>query len=369
MEQWLPVFELLNERHSVLVIARQDATFRALRQRTSLPILYLRRLRELNTVMQSNDYKVALYINNSALNFHALMFPTLLHVHLNHGESDKISMASNQAKAYDQVYVAGQAAIDRYRRNLISFDGTNLVCVGRPQLDVTYKRVLKKGTRPTVLYAPTWEGERDEMNYTSLDCYGVEIVRQLLAAGKYRVVYKPHPRVADPGSTTAIPHATVVEMIEAAAKAEPEAGHRVEMTAQILGMFRDCDAMIADVSSVGLDFLYMATEKPLILTDRHNNRPALLHSAPVAAGSYVIDRSTLKRLSTIVEESLTSDAQHDERQRIRQYYFGDLPPGQSLQRFMEAIDGAIERRDAEMLERDNTEHAVTEPAVKMAPTG
>jgi hypothetical protein len=108
MEQWLPVFELLNQRHSVLIIARQDATFRALRQRTALPILYLRRLRELNTVMQSNDFKVALYINNSALNFHALMFPTLVHVHLNHGESDKISMASNQAKAYDQVFVAGR---------------------------------------------------------------------------------------------------------------------------------------------------------------------------------------------------------------------------------------------------------------------
>ena len=369
MEQWLPVFELLDQRHSVLIIARQEATFRVLRQRTSLPILYLRRLRELNTVMQSNDFKVALYINNSALNFHALMFPTLIHVHLNHGESDKISMASNQAKAYDQVFVAGQAAIDRYRRNLICFEGDNLICVGRPQLDVTYKRVLKAAKRPTVLYAPTWEGERDEMNYTSLDCYGVEIISQLLAAQKYRVVYKPHPRVADLGSTTAMAHATVVEMIKAAAKSEPDAGHRVEMNAQILGMFRDCDLMISDVSSVGLDFLYMATEKPLILTDRHNNRPALLHSAPIAAGSYVIDRKSLRQLGTIVAEGLASDEQHDERQRIRQYYFGDLPPGQSLDRFLEAIDAAIEQRDAAMLQRDNTEHAVAEPTVKMASTG
>lgn len=368
MEQWLPIFETLNERHKILIICRVEPAFHALRRMTSMSMLYLRQLRDLNTVLQGNDFKLALYVNNGSLNFHPLMFSTLLHVHLNHGESDKISMASNQAKAYDQVFVAGQAAVDRYLRNLINFDGGNLVEVGRPQLDVDYPRVLKPSPRPTVLYAPTWEGDRDEMNYTSLDRYGVQIVRQLLAAEAYRVVYKPHPRVADLGASTEEAHNAIVAAIRTSKKSEPDVRHTVEMNASILSVIQDCDAMVSDVSSVALDFLYQATDKPLFLTDRHDNRPALLNSSPLAAGAYVIDSETLPKFSTMLADALAVDPQRDERYRMRGYYFGDLEPGQSTQRFLEAIEDAIALRDKAMSQRQDTEHA-TQPSVPMASAG
>ncbi len=59
-----------------------------------------------------------------------------MHIHVNHGESDKVSMVSNQAKAYDKVFVAGEAAVRRHRAALVDFDESTLVRVGRPQLDL-----------------------------------------------------------------------------------------------------------------------------------------------------------------------------------------------------------------------------------------
>ena len=46
-----------------------------------------------------------------------------------------------------------------------------------------------------MLYAPTWEGDADYNDYTSVDTIGREIVRAILAVPDVRIVYKPHPKV------------------------------------------------------------------------------------------------------------------------------------------------------------------------------
>src|SRR5262249_7350732 len=97
-----------------------------------------------------------------------------------HGESDKVSMASNQAKAYDRVLVAGEAALRRYREALIEFDERRFVPVGRPQLDLRPEPVLPPTARRTVLYAPTWEGENAANNFTSVDVHGPAIAAATL---------------------------------------------------------------------------------------------------------------------------------------------------------------------------------------------
>lgn len=345
LEQWLPTLERLNEQRRVLILTRHGGSLRALADLTALGAVFVKRLRDLNDLYESGGFKVALYVNNSAFNFHSLMFSTMIHMHLNHGESDKISMASNQAKAYDRVVVAGQAAVDRYRNNVLEFDTSKVVRAGRPQLDVEHPRTLPASNRPTVLYAPTWQGERESMNYTSLDVYGVRIVRQILAAKAYRLVYKPHPRVADPASITAGAHEAIVAAMKQARADDPGSGHRVEMSGQINALFADCDAMITDVSSVGLDFLYLATDKPLLLTDRHNDEEALLESAPVAAGSYLISGANVNGTETLLRDALASDTKATDRRRIRHYYFGDLAKGKSTAQFLAAVEEAIEVRD------------------------
>src|SRR4051794_30541230 len=130
------------------------------------------------------------------LNFQSLLDSRKLHVHINHGESDKQSMASNNAKAYDRVFVAGEAAVQRHAAGLLEFDLSRLVRIGRPQLDLHPPVVLPASTRRTVMYAPTWEGDAEYYNYPPVDPIGAEIVSAVRAVPDVRLVYKPHPKVA-----------------------------------------------------------------------------------------------------------------------------------------------------------------------------
>ena len=195
LTQWLPVLERLNEEHRVLLVFRKLGALREVKGTTRLPMVFVRRFEDLATLYFENNYMLAIYVNNGVTNFQSLSYAPMVHVHVNHGESDKISMVSNQAKAYDKTLIAGQAALERHRAALLDFDESKLIAVGRPQLDIARELELVPSTRRTLMYAPTWEGENDENNYTSIDRFGVDIVRAMLAVPNARVIYKPHPRV------------------------------------------------------------------------------------------------------------------------------------------------------------------------------
>src|SRR5512144_2535346 len=136
LRQWLPVFERLDREHPVRIVLRERATYEIVRPITSLPVVLLPTFGELTEAYRTSRHKVVVYVNNSARNFQSLVARSVIHVHVNHGESDKICMVSNQVKAYDQVFVAGEAAVNRHRATLIGFDETRLIPVGRPQLDL-----------------------------------------------------------------------------------------------------------------------------------------------------------------------------------------------------------------------------------------
>src|SRR6185369_12310632 len=164
LRQWLPVFERLHRRHPVLLVTRDQRTYAELVNTelagsTTLPCVLAPAFADLVDLYENSDHKVAIYVNNSAQNFQSLVGRRMLHIHVNHGESDKICMVSNQVKAYDRVFIAGEAARRRHRAALMEFDEAKLVPVGRPQLDLRPVPVLASSTQRTVLYAPTWEGE------------------------------------------------------------------------------------------------------------------------------------------------------------------------------------------------------------------
>ena len=270
LEQWLPTLEKLHETRRVVLVFRKVPTMRYFRKLTDLPKIYVRRLDDLVNFYDFNNFKLCLYVNNGVANFQSLSASRPMHVHINHGESDKLSMVSNQAKAYDRIFVAGPAAIERHRAVLLDFDLDRLVSVGRPQLDTHFESELPAFHGWTIMYAPTWEGENDANNYTSMDLFGERIIEALMALPNIRVVYKPHPRITT-STTPAI--ATAHERICGLLEEHNAAGgdHLIAETQNILALFDDADALITDVSSVGLDYLYLHPEKPLILTDRRDD--------------------------------------------------------------------------------------------------
>ena len=355
LEQWLPVFEQLEKRHSVLVLTRSLGMFRHLQNRTRLPLIYVRRLADLEEVLERADPKVCLYVNNASSNFQVLSWRRALHVHLNHGESDKISMASNQAKAYDVVLVAGEAAEVRYKDNLLGFDGANLVRVGRPQLDLEFAPVLPPSNRPTVIYAPTWEGETAAMDYSSMPKYGPRLVRDLVADGRFRVVYKPHPRIVVGSQRVVRAHEEITRRLRAASAELPEnEQHVIELNKSILALFASCDAMVCDVSSVAVDWLYLRPGAPLWICDPREDRDALVQASPLAARAYVLDRPALPDFVAQLRESVETDPRRAEREEARRFYFGDLAPGDSMQRFLGTIDAVAARRDALLADKKTT---------------
>lgn len=346
IRQWLPVFERLHERHPVLLVMRSLNSFTLFREVTKLPLVFARRLRDLEDVLQTSDPKVCLYVNNSTHNFQPLSWRRALHVHLNHGESDKVSMSSNQVKAYDAVFVAGEAAARRYLSNLIAFDGEKLVPVGRPQLDFELPRVLGPASRPTVMYAPTWEGDTPAMDYTSLPKYGLALVRALLEDGGFRIVYKPHPRVEEGSPAVARAHKRIVKTLAAAnGSLPPPERHVVEIEEDILPLFGASDILVTDVSSVALDWLYLRTDAPLWICDPYDDRDQLLRATPLAEKAGVIDSSLADDLVSPLRASLGDEAQLAAREEARRFYFGELTRGESTRRFLDALDEVIARRD------------------------
>lgn len=347
LEQWIPVLEQLHKHHKVVIVVRKGSALTSVLEATHLPVVFKCMFDPLQTFYHANDCKLALYVNNGMTNFQSLSFAPMVHVHVNHGESDKLSMVSNQAKAYDKVFIAGEAAVERHRRALIDFDESQLVRVGRPQLDIERPLELEPSSARTIMYAPTWEGENDANNYTSVDRFGPQIVEAVLRIPGARLIYKPHPRVEtskDPEMVEA--NARILELIEAANSpiVDETLQHQVLMQGDILGMFDTVDLLITDISSVGLDFLYLHPNKPLVLTDRRNDSETLNAEAPISRATPLINESTIDRVESLISEMLNHDSSVEVRHELRRHYFGDGEPGSSSVLFTEAVSRLIADR-------------------------
>ncbi|GAA1779720.1 CDP-glycerol glycerophosphotransferase family protein [Nocardioides hankookensis] len=352
--QWLPVLEQLDQHHPVAVVARDASTVAVLEKRTELPITLAPSFAELHELYAESDAKVVLYCNNSMLNFQSLLDSRKLHVHINHGESDKQSMASNNAKAYDRVFVAGEAAVQRHEAGLLEFDTDRLVRIGRPQLDLRPPALLEPTELRTVLYAPTWEGDAEYNDYTSVDTIGADIVRAVLDVPGVRLVYKPHPKVTT-SKVEAIrdAHQQILGLVAAAG------GEHCAVTAgDILAVMPDCDAMITDVSSVGLDWLYLRTEKPIFITDRHHDAERLRQEVPVSRCADVLDEVDVAGLTALLTARLELDEHHLARVAMRHHYFDDHQVGDSTTRFLESVSELVALRDR-LLGADPTGEAIT----------
>jgi hypothetical protein len=329
LTQWLPVFEANTDVRTIVVV-RHIETYHELITRTSLPVLLVPRYEVMMALYDRADFHAVIYVNNGWTNFQSLSFQQAVHIHVNHGESDKICMVSNQAKAYDRVFIAGKAAELRHAAALAWFDPARLVRVGRPQLDLP-KQDISDGRR-TITYAPTWEGEDEANNYTSVDRYGPQIIKAALAQDA-RVLYKPHPRI--PESDDPIVRGAHQGIISQLSEGQ------YLPNADILSVLQATDVLIADVSSVSLDHLYLRPDANLVLTDRRNDAAQLALDAPVASSAHILNETTIATLT----EDLANMERQPERMQMRDFYFDGLAPGESTQRFWGELHSAITGHD------------------------
>jgi len=334
-EQWrLPLEHLATQRPVFVIVDRPDTGDLVLGT-SSLPVAFARGSASLERLVAERDVRVVLYLNQLEANFRMLRFASPVHIQIGHGESDKDSSISNQHKAYDLVFVGGDAGRDRLDQALRGFDANErTLLVGRPQLDYTYQGAPSwpRASGMRVWYAPTWAGDRPSIAYGSLASHGVAIIEALLADPSIRVIYRPHPRTR----YTTREHRDADKAVRALLA---RTGDRHLVDRDGYGWQWDfADACITDVSAVAYDWL--ATGKPLVITEPAPSayRPIspLLDTLPllgVAEAGEVLSKIRALQGDSAAGEQLRDLAYH---------YFGDVSAQQSTKRFEDAIEHAYQ---------------------------
>jgi hypothetical protein len=348
--QWLPVYEELNKTHKVQIICRQFPTTTHLRKLTSLPVNSVYDFFTLTDLIESNNYKVVLYVNNSFTNFQAMAAKKAFHVHLNHGESDKMSMTSRQMYAYDVVAVAGQAAKDRLRNALIVSDDNKEVVIGRPQLDLLQKPLEVNAGKKVLVYAPTWEGDQEANNYSSVDVYGEQIISAMLKVANATVLYKPHPKVTtSPHSEIANAHKKILDLLDSANAKDSSVKHKL-VTGDPMPVLQVADLLVSDVSAVTIDYLYLKPQGAMLMCDRRSNLNEFAQVSPVSKAVTVITKDNINSIDKLISDHISGKVDRTSYDSMRNYYFGDTKPGSSINRFIAMVDDLIKRRDKKVLE-------------------
>ncbi|RII98655.1 MULTISPECIES: membrane protein [Clavibacter] len=337
IRQWYRPLVELARTHPVVILSRHPSGANALLDESPLPVEYVRRVADLERVIAEQDIRVVLYVNQNTRNFQMMRYGRRWHVFVNHGESDKMYMTTNQFKAYDYSLIAGDAARARLGKVLWDYDlDRRAIPIGRPQADhYSGELPYAPDDRTVVLYAPTWEGDRAAAAYGSIASHGVPLVRDLIATGRHRVVYRPHPRsgVVDPGYARA--NREIAAMLERANAQDPSAQHVVDRSRELAWQLSAADLAIVDISAMVYDRL--AAGRPLVVT-----RP-VRPEAQIDTDGYLSDcewltaddaRDIVTRL-----DALQHDAAADRRLAAWvRHYFGDASPGAATARFHSAID-------------------------------
>ena len=350
IDQWFEPLRRLHEQHPVTVLTRNWESTRALLDASPVPVHHAPTIDDVEAFLGRQPVRAVLYVNQNQANFSAMRFADPAHLFICHGESDKDYMSSNQLKAYDRVFIAGTAARERILRKLIGFEESHLIEVGRPQVDVDYPAPpLPRDGRTVVLFAPTWEGDRASMRYSSVESHGPALVRSLLATGRHRVIYRPHPRTGIVLRSTKAAHDEIVRLIAAANKADASAGHVVDTSGGFGWQLSVSDVAVMDISAVAYDWL--ATAKPLLVTQPAEPRAQLPESGLVRELD-LFTATDAARAASVVDAAVT---QPDESHAaLVRRYFGDTTPGASMARFLDACDDVIRERSAALAARSGT---------------
>ena len=336
MRQWYKPLQELAARWPVVILSRAATGARALLAESGLPVAFVPTVRDLEDYLATQDIRIVLYVNQNARNFQMFRYGHRWHVFVNHGESDKMYMTTNQYKAYDYAFIAGDAARDRLSRVLWDYDlDRRAIAIGRPQADhYSGRPPYPPDDRTVILYAPTWEGDRPSAHYGSVLSHGETLVRELLATGRHRVIYRPHPRSGVVDRDYGAANERIIAALAAANAADPAAQHVYDDGPELGWQLASADVAVVDISAMVYDRL--AADRPLMVT-----RP-VDPEAIIDPHGYLSDCEWLDAAAaaSIVAETdrLRTDPAAVER-------LGDTAPGGATARLHAAVQGLMDQWD------------------------
>ena len=342
IRQWYRPLQELAKTWPVVVIARNATGAKAILDDGELPVAFVPEVRGVERFVERQDIRIVLYVNQNTRNFQMFRYGSRWHVFINHGESDKMYMTTNQYKAYDCALIAGQAAHDRLSRTLWDFDvDAKTIQIGRPQADhYTGSTPFADDGRTVVLYAPTWEGDRPAAAYGSIATHGESLVATLLADSRYRVIYRPHPRSGVVDSAYGEANRRIIAAIASANGADSAARHVFDDKPDLGWQLAAADVAIVDISAMVYDRL--AVGKPLMVTRPVDPSADVDESGYLGACDWLTAAGSVRvvpELTRVLEDADTTTR----LAQWAQHYFGDTTPGAPTARFHSAIEQLMEK--------------------------
>lgn len=330
INQWLMVLEKLSV--PVVIILREQPVFNNMYV-TSLPVIYARNINHVEQVLDTG-VRTVLYPANGQKNAAVLRAYKLNHFFINHGESDKAVNQSKFLMAYDKLLVSGPLAERRLLQHGLPLRPNQVVQVGRPQAELVLDRGERGAPLRTILYAPTWEGFMDSVNYSSIGSFSLKQLTELFSTNKYKVLFKPHPFTGRRFSELQQEVTRIKALCE-------QYGHEyIGPEESVLELMNRSDLLVSDISSVLND--YLATGKPLVLcvTDKLAEHD-ILTDFPSSKAAYLLNENGSEDVLDLLHTISTLDVMADQREAVRADSLGDFEQG-SFARFNEVVASSVQ---------------------------
>lgn len=340
IRQWYAPLAELAETHPVTILTRSPGATLTLKNEAPVPVVYCRKVTDLEAFVGRHEVKLVFYVNQNTKNFQMFRYGRMWHVFINHGESDKMYMTTNQFKAYDYAFVAGQAALDRLSSKLWAYDvAAKAIPIGRPQADhFAGEAPYPADERRVVLYAPTWEGDRPAAAYGSIASHGEAIADAVLASPAHRLVYRPHPRSGVIDREYRAANQRIIAAIAAANAADPSAHHVFDDGPQLGWQLAGADVAITDISAMVYDRL--AVGKPILVT-RPASPDAEVDEQGYLGAAEWLRAADAPRVLAEVDRVLNDESARSALAFWSNHHFGDTAPGAATERFHAAVERLV----------------------------
>ncbi|KQY58705.1 hypothetical protein ASD11_03380 [Aeromicrobium sp. Root495] len=325
LAMWEPYLLEADAKPVVVNLQRRYASLIIKRAGLHSPFVQLSRTGVRHDVSRlvSRRVKIVFYVQNARQNETFWRFKRATHVWLHHGDTDKPGNYHPRHVMYDKLIVAGPAAIDRYAKHGVDMPREKFVPIGRPQNWTIQKpeRPIREIERPTVMYAPTWQGLDGEADFSSL-ALGPTIVKRLLERD-VEVIFRAHPlsyRWSERREHIKAIHEILREDRERTGRLH-RWGPKVERGLTVAECANRADALISDLCGVASDFLM--SEKPYAIVATKDSVEDFREKYRFTQTGYVI-RGDLGNLDEVFDDLLVNDPFEPERPATRRYVLGDL---------------------------------------------
>ena len=315
LNMWLPL--LMSFRIPFLLIIRDLKLYTwVLKNYPTVDVAFAKSAGDIGEVVaMTRQVSLALYSSSTGNNIHLVRFEEIKHCFIGHGDSEKASSAHKALRMFDEIWVASQAHIDRFRNKSFNTMGLNFLKIGRPTLIDALKQAVKPWHDRGVikmLYLPTWEGSNYKNDYSS-----VRFATPLLEmASKRAMVHaKLHPFTGNRDKTI-----NNAELLLDSSFKESINVSIISSNVPLLDVYSGYNIFICDISSVVTECL--ALDVPIFLYYPKNIE------IEIAASNMVFDDycyvfSTLEEFEILLDRVIGGDDYKKEsRKQAVDYFIG-----------------------------------------------